>query len=185
MAKVQMNVTVDEEVRAACRACADEEERSLNWYVNHILKKHVLNKSGEEPPKKKAKPKASTEAKAPALSDLQVLCKSIWGSYKSAYWNRYGVEPIRNAKVNSQIKQIAQRLGQEAIFTAEFYIWINDAYLIRNCHPVDLLLKNCESYCTQAKKGQAITGEQARQAEKKQTNLNAAQAAIAMKAGRK
>lgn len=74
----------------------------------------------------------------------------IWAAYSSAYLRRYSVEPVRNAKVNGQLKQVVDRLGaEEAAHVAEFYVGLRDNRYTRAMHSVDLLLHDCEQLRTQ------------------------------------
>jgi len=122
---------------------------------------------------KKRQPKQNVEAE----QARQEACRAIWGSYAQAYINRYGAAPVRNVKVNRQVVDLLKRLGAEAAPVAEFYVSINDSYLIRNCHDLGSLLTKAESYRTQWATGRQMNGRTARQLEDTQANINAAQEA--------
>jgi hypothetical protein len=96
-----------------------------------------------------------------------------WKAYEGAYRERYKTDPVRNAKVNSNVSQLVHRLGEEAPDVARFYVRHNDAYYVRNLHPVGLLLKDAESLRTQWARGRAVTGGDAREIERKQGIFNA------------
>ena len=105
----------------------------------------------------------------------------IWNAYKNAHFARYKTEPVRNQKVNSQIKQLYQRLGEEAAAVTEFYVLnVNDAFVVRKTHDIGLLLASAESYRTQWAIGSAMTQTRARQIDSTQANASAADEAIAM-----
>ena len=105
----------------------------------------------------------------------------IWEAYSQAHWHRHGVTPVRNLKVNSQIKQLYQRLGEEAAAVAEFYVLnVNDAFVVKKTHDIGLLLASAESYRTQWATGRAMTQTRARQIDSTQANASAADEAIAM-----
>ena len=105
----------------------------------------------------------------------------IWEAYSQAHWHRHGTMPVRNAKVNSQIKQLHDRLGSEAAAVAEFYVLnVNDAFVVRKTHELGLLLSSAESYRTQWATGRAMTQTRARQMDSTQANASAADEAIAM-----
>lgn len=105
----------------------------------------------------------------------------VWEAYSQAYWNRHGITPVRNAKVNSQIKQLWQRLGEEAASVAEFYVLnVNDLYVVRNLHDLGTLLAKAETYRTQWATGRTMTQTRARQIDSTQANASAADEAIAM-----
>lgn len=122
---------------------------------------------------KKRQPKPNVETE----QARQEACRAIWGSYSQAYINRYGAAPVRNGKVNRQVVDLLKRLGAEAAPVAEFYVSINDSYLIRNCHDLGSLLTKAESYRTQWATGRQMNGRTARQLEDTQANINAAQEA--------
>lgn len=95
--------------------------------------------NSEEPEKKrKAKSKAS-----PATAEL-------WDAYSSAYTQRYGVPPLRNAVVNSQLRQLISQVGSTvAPALAIFYVQHNDSYYMRTKHPVSLMLKDAQKLHTE------------------------------------
>lgn len=120
-------------------------------------------------PKRAAKPKSNDSENA-----RQEACRSIWYAYASAYANRYTVPPVRNAKVNRQVNELLKRLGSEASDVAEYFVSINDSYLIRTCHEFGSLLAKAESYRTQWLTGSQMNATTARQLEQTQANINAA-----------
>jgi|JI10StandDraft_1071094.scaffolds.fasta_scaffold02886_27 hypothetical protein len=96
-----------------------------------------------------------------------------WDAYRAAYKNRYREEPVRNATVNSQLAQFVKRIPEsEAPLVAEFYLTHNDAFYVKQLHPVGLMLKDAEALRTQWARGRAITGSDARTVERMQTNAN-------------
>lgn len=116
-----------------------------------------------------------------AETAFQEKCRHFWTAYKTAYLVRYKTNPVRNAKVNSQVKQIMQRLGSESASVVEFYVLnINDAFVLRSMHDLGTLLSKAEAYRTQWATGQAMTNTRAQQMDSTQTNQNSAHEAIAM-----
>ncbi|HCE9490691.1 TPA: helix-turn-helix domain-containing protein, partial [Pseudomonas aeruginosa] len=113
-----------------------------------------------------------------AERDRQQACRAIWSAYAAAYHHRYGTHPVRNSKVNGQVRDLLKRLGaEEAPAVAAYFVGINDAYLIRNCHDLGSLLAKAESYRTQWATDRQMNGTTARQLERTQANLNAAKEA--------
>lgn len=110
--------------------------------------------------------------------DAKDVCKKIWGSYSSAYLNRYGVMPVRNAKTNALIRQLLHRLGVEAVDVAHFFVGIQDTFLIRGCHDLGLFVARAESYRTQWATGQAMNTKTASDIERKQNTANAVNEAM-------
>ena len=120
----------------------------------------------------------SEPVKSQAEQSRQEACRSIWSAYSVAYESRYGIQPVRNAKVNTQVNDLLKRLGAEAAAVAAYYVLINDAYLIRSYHEFGQLLAKAEAYRTAWATQTQVTGRTAQQAEKTQANLSAAQAAL-------
>ena len=97
-----------------------------------------------------------------------------WKAYRGAYSDRYGCEPVRNAKVNGQLSHLVARLGgDEAPAVARFYVGHQRSDYVKAMHPVDLLLRDCESLRTAWATGRQVTTTQATQADRTQTNLSA------------
>ncbi len=95
---------------------------------------------------------------------LQRVCHATWGEYVIAYQDRYGVPPVRNPKVSSQVKQFCQRVpGFEAPAIAAFYVTHNAGFYVSNGHSVGLLLKDAEKLRTEWATNQTVTQSQARQ----------------------
>lgn len=91
-------------------------------------------------------------------SNLKDNCKKLWETYKISYMKRYGIEPKRNVKVNSQIKQLAQRLGvEDASKTIEFYLTHNDSLYLKTSHNIGLCLQNAENLFSEMQRGVQIT----------------------------
>lgn len=117
---------------------------------------------------------------APTISKNKNLPESpsassvpTWEAYRDAYQKRYGVPPVRNASVNSQLKNLVKRLGEEeAPLVAEFYLTHNDAFYIKCCHSVGMLLRDCEKLRTEWASGRKILGTQARDMERMQHNAD-------------
>jgi hypothetical protein len=85
--------------------------------------------------KKKAKPKKQAIETAPT-----------WQKYFAAYRKRYGVDPVRNAKTNSQMKSFVTRIGEnESPHVAEFFVGCGDSWFCKQGHSLDTLLKNAEN----------------------------------------
>jgi hypothetical protein len=109
-------------------------------------------------------------AEAPA-SDAKPT-KAAWDGYRSAYLERYGCEPVRNAKVNGQLAQLVARLGaDEAPAVSRFYVGHQRQDYVRAMHPVDFLLRDAESLRTSWATGRQVTNAQATLTDRTQTNL--------------
>lgn len=111
-------------------------------------------------------------------TEAQQANAAAWGAYAEAYQHRYGVEPVRNAKVNAQVAQLVQRLGaNEAPSVAAYYVTVNDNFFIRSLHDFGLLVARAEAIRTQWMTGRQMNAITAQQVERKQANYNAGQEA--------
>lgn len=124
---------------------------------------------------------AGLPAAPPAVdseTDLQAACRATWAAYASAYRDRHGVAPVRNAKVNANVRQIVQRLGHsEAPLVAAWFLTVNERYVVQNMHDLGALLTKCEAYRTQWVTGRQMTQTSAQQHDQTQSNANAAEEA--------
>lgn len=131
-------------------------------------------------------PAASGEARQPAPAsdgpkDPNAQTYALWQAYSAAYRERYGVPPTWNRPVAGMAAQIVARLGQEeAPAVAGFFVSVNDRYYVNRMHPLNLLLRDCESVRTQWATGRAMTETRARQADRTAANFSAADEAKAM-----
>lgn len=137
-----------------------------------------LTPGGSEMPAPSQAPKPATRsarAQKPAEPKPgQAAGATTWNAYSTAYGDRYGAPPVRNAKVNAQIAQLVDRLGiEEAPRVAAWFVAHNRQDYVRATHTVDLLLRDAEGLRTQWAKGRQTTNAQAQQADRTQTNANA------------
>lgn len=123
-------------------------------------------------------PRVDIPADMPGPKDQTCKTFKAWANYAMAYRKRYSAWPVWNAKVGGQISQLIDRLGAEVAHSvAAFYVTINDARLINDCHSLNNLLAKCEAYHTQWQTGRQMNSATARQLEQTQANVNAAQEA--------
>ncbi|HEX4843169.1 MAG TPA: hypothetical protein VFV57_05820 [Limnobacter sp.] len=107
---------------------------------------------------------------------LQAACKKTWAAYSSAYRARYHAEPVRNAKVNAQVKQFCQSLPyDEAPLVAEFFVWHNSAYYVRRGHDCSQLLTDVAKLRTEWATGRMVTATAAAQTDRTSAMLSAAE----------
>ena len=93
----------------------------------------------------------------------KILNGKIWDAYSIAYLARYGTEPVRNAKVNAQISQLAKRLGEEAPDVVRFYVGHSKSFYVQKAHEIGLCLADAEGLRTQWATGNKITNKLAQQ----------------------
>ena len=151
-------------------------------YDNHEYKLAEADKSASEPQENAAPVVLSEEQQANQNETIfQSKCRLTWMMYKTAYEQRYGIAPVRNAKVNSQVKSLVQRLGEEAGLVAEFYVFnVHESFVLKKTHDLGVLLSGAESYRTQWATGRSMTNTRAQQMDSTQANASAADEAIAL-----
>jgi len=99
-----------------------------------------------------------------------------WDLYSDCYEKKYKVKPVRNAKNNSLIKQLVQRVpGEELEPLIAFYLQQNDSFYTRNYHAVGLLINDCEKLLTRLRSGIVITASKANEIERQSGNMNESQ----------
>jgi hypothetical protein len=123
-------------------------------------------------------PAKKPKAEKPKTENQQASGET-WNSYANAYFDKYGTEPVRNAKTNSLISQLVQRLGAEAApHVAAYYLGMNKTYYTSNLHPLGVLVKDCESIHTQWATNRQMTDTRSRQIDQSQANYDVADEAM-------
>ncbi|TWC17143.1 hypothetical protein FBY06_1189 [Pseudomonas sp. SJZ085] len=123
-------------------------------------------------------PRVEIPADMPGPKDQSCKTFKVWANYAMAYRKRYSTWPVWNAKVGGQLGQLVDRLGVDvAHHVAAHFLRTSDAAVLRKCHSLNELLANAESYHTQWVTGQRINGTTARQMERTEANLSAAEQA--------
>ncbi|MCX2919689.1 helix-turn-helix domain-containing protein [Stenotrophomonas rhizophila] len=122
---------------------------------------------------------AAPLSKAALEAQMQEACKQTWAAYRSAYRLRHGVDPVRNAKVNTNVRDLVKRLGrEEAPHVAGWFLSVNEQYAVKRMHDLGVLLAGAEAYRTQWATGRQVTTTSAQQTDQTQSNLSAADEAI-------
>jgi hypothetical protein len=80
---------------------------------------------------------------------------TVWTAYKEAYLAKYGVEPIRNAKVNGQLSYIVKSVGREeaAAFVIYYVKSYTDPWVEKTSHSLDAALKLINTIMIRMKSG--------------------------------
>ena len=118
-------------------------------------------------------------ADTPKPTNHTAANRATWEAYRAAYLDRYGVEPLRNAKVNGQIAQFVRTVGaQDAPKLAAFYLAHNGGFFVQRRHDFGLLLQSVQQIRTDWLRGEQMTATAARQAEKTQANLESHKGAL-------
>jgi len=110
---------------------------------------------------KNQEPSSSDDAKASRLKNV-----AVWESYEKAYFNKYGVDPVRNAKVNSQISQLRKRLGDDAVHVAGWFLTHRNGWYTQKMHSLDCLLNDAEKLRTEWATNTQMTNAHARTVDK-------------------
>ena len=117
-------------------------------------------------------PDPTSASRSPAVKRPAVGAET-WNCYANAYAAKYGVDPVRNRKVNSQLAQLVERLGiAEAPCVAEYYLSHRHSLYVSAKHCVDLLLRDAEKLRTEWATGTQGTHTQAVMGDRTQTNFN-------------
>lgn len=117
-------------------------------------------------------------ADMPGPKDPSAKTFKAWTNYAMAYRKRYQAWPVWNAKSGGLIAQLVDRLGADVAHSvAAYYLTINDARLINDCHSLPALIARAESIHTQWVTNRQMNATTARQLEQTQANVNAAQQA--------
>jgi hypothetical protein len=104
--------------------------------------------------------------KKPSVPKVRTEGAQVWDVYATAYQNKYGHLPVRNAKQNALCAQLVDRLGGSAAAVTEFYLSHKHRFYTESSHALGLLVKDAESLHTQMLRGQQVTATQAIQEDK-------------------
>lgn len=126
-------------------------------------------------------PRVEIPADMPGPKDHACKTFKVWANYAMAYRKRYSTWPVWNAKVGKQMALLVDRLGADvAHHVAVHFLKNNDAGVVRKCHSLNELLVNAESYHTQWVTNRQMNSTTARQMERTEANLSAAEQAAQM-----
>ncbi|OQW32890.1 MAG: hypothetical protein A4E19_05935 [Nitrospira sp. SG-bin1] len=87
-------------------------------------------------------------------TSLRRLAKSAatWEGYRKGYYKRYGIDPVRDARMNVDLCRLVDCLGsEEAPAVAEFYVSLEKPLYLQAGHPTTLLLRDYQVLRTQWK----------------------------------
>lgn len=132
-------------------------------------------------------PRCEIPADMPGPKDTECKTYRTWANYAIAYRNRHKTWPLWNESVAGKLSKLIDRVGQaDAPKVAAFFVLrVNDAAVVKACHPVGMLLANAEGYHTQWQTDRPTTSAQARQQENTATNLSAMEQALAEQRARR
>ncbi|WLH10337.1 helix-turn-helix domain-containing protein [Pseudomonas hefeiensis] len=137
--------------------------------------------TGQVVPFVQQQPRVEIPADMPGPKDQACKTFKVWANYAMAYRKRYNAWPVWNAKTGKQMALLVDRLGADvAHHVAAHFLKTSDAAVLRKCHSLNELLANAESYHTQWVTGQRVNGTTARQMERTEANVSAAEQAAQM-----
>ncbi|UNM17303.1 phage replication protein [Pseudomonas sp. ArH3a] len=123
-------------------------------------------------------PRVEIPADMPGPKDQTCKTFKAWANYAMAYRKRYQCWPVWNAAAGGILGKLVDRLGIEVAHSvAAYYLTINDARIVNDCHSLNNLIAKAEAYHTQWATGRQMNSRTARQIEDTQANVNAAQEA--------
>jgi len=126
-------------------------------------------------------PRVEIPADMPGPKDQTCKTFKAWANYAMAYRKRYQCWPVWNATAGGILGKLVDRLGIDVAHSvAAYYLTINDARLINDCHSLTNLIAKAEAYHTQWATKTQMNGTTARQMENTQANMNAAEQAKAI-----
>jgi hypothetical protein len=106
-------------------------------------------------------------------SEGGTLGARIFESYARAYEKIHGHKPIRDRAANAICKKLGEKLGEEGIQIAAFYLTHKNHFYSLKVHPLKLFLSDAEGLRTQWKNNKQVTTVEARAGETKQQAFNA------------
>lgn len=121
-------------------------------------------------PKKQLQKTTPIGCTAPSVAAAPPPSAETWRAYAGAYEQRYGVPPVRNAKVSGQLAELVKRVGAEdAPHVAAFYVTHNSAFYVARGHAVGNLLADAEKLRTEWATNRQVTQTRARQMDRTET----------------
>lgn len=136
--------------------------------INPLYNRIEKNRKEEKRKEKNLNLPQKVEKSDPQKDTEKSENKLIWEEYVNAYRLRWGVDPIRNAQVNSQISSLRKKLGlADALAVIRFYLTHNDQFYVKKTHSFGLCLKDAETLRTQMIKNIYITNASLKKFERK------------------
>lgn len=138
----------------------DKTERAIS--IEKASKNFTAEVSADDSSLAAVEAKATAHSPAPGEPDSypqdpQAKTYGAWHAYARAYKIRYQSWPLCNKTVLSKIGQVVDRVGELAPLVATYFVTHDEStYAKSGCHPVGLLLSNCEGYATRAQQAERV-----------------------------
>ena len=123
-------------------------------------------------------PRVEIPADMPGPKDQACKTFKAWANYAMAYRRRYQCWPVWNAAAGGMLGKLVDSLGIDVAHSvAAYYLTVNDARIVNDCHSLKNLIGKADAYHTMWLTGRQMNSRTARQIEDTQANMNAAQEA--------
>ena len=123
-------------------------------------------------------PRVEIPADMPGPKDQSCKTFKAWANYAMAYRKRYQCWPVWNAAAGGILGKLVDSLGIDVAHSvAAYYLTVNDARIVNDCHSLKNLIGKADAYHTMWLTGRQMNSRTARQIEDTQANMNAAQEA--------
>lgn len=127
-----------------------------------------------------AAPSSPKKSKSPLTPEMQEACRSTWESYCDAYEARYGVAPVKNAKVAGMVVSFVKRVAMaEAPGIATWYVQHPGRFYVERGHVFDHLLRDAEKLRTEWATGRVVTSTAASHSDRRGAMASALQNLLA------
>jgi hypothetical protein len=99
---------------------------------------------------------------------------AVWEAYSEAYTERFGNPPADNVEERKHLSRLIDKIGaDDAPEIARFYLKHPNAFYIGKGYPTWLLAQDAQKLRSEWQRGSVITGQKAREIERKYTNAEA------------
>lgn len=96
------------------------------------------------------------------------VTQNVWNAYRHSYQNRYGVDPLRNAKVNGLLAKLVRDTGDEVACQLVVYFVNHDKqFYVQRRHDIGLLVSDVQSVHTDMMTNSQMTAQTAREIDAK------------------
>ncbi len=170
-----MNGALPEVKRLAFRLRTSEKQlkqsltRLSNWLIQDdigVISERYQVDAPETETETETRDRAETETASDDAKASRLKNVAVWESYENAYRNKYGIEPVRNAKANSLIAKLRQRLGDDAVHVAGWFLTHRNGWYTQKMHSLDCLLSDAEKLRTEWATNTQMTNAKARTVDK-------------------
>jgi uncharacterized protein YdaU (DUF1376 family) len=142
--------------------------------INQEPEPNQVQEQPQQQPHSDAVPASAPQKRTRKPAKAEPGTGKVWVAYATAYWNRYGVEPVRNAMVNGQLSNLVKRIGlDDAEHVAAFFVGHQHRFYVEKMHAVGLMLADCEKLRTEWATSTQMTNTRAVQQDRTQTNFDA------------